>query len=246
VTPHIAIDGNVRKSGKPRATAIDQRTTRHAGYRISQVIRKRVEEIFGWSKSVGGLVQGRPRGLARVEARFILARRLRSHPPPQTAGDFALMIEPKIPPLARARRAPSATSTPIAAPAPASSSARTCSGDEAPTPSRSRRLFFSSLLAHFPGGLGGVRLVLRGAPAHHVEKEDRALDRVGQVLRSCGRARNPRGFTLGNRAPLFRSGSAGETVGARCAGAKARGQAHSGLRPVPLNLPLKETTECCD
>ena len=72
VTPHIAVDGNVRKSGKPRATAIDRRTTRHAGYRISQVIRKRVEEIFGWGKTVGGLAQVKLRGLARVEARFIL------------------------------------------------------------------------------------------------------------------------------------------------------------------------------
>jgi transposase/IS5 family transposase len=70
VTPHIAIDGNVRKSGKPRQTAIDRRTTRHAGYAISQVIRKRVEEIFGWSKSTGGLAQVKLRGLAKVKALF--------------------------------------------------------------------------------------------------------------------------------------------------------------------------------
>lgn len=72
VTPHIAIDGNVRKSGKPRATEIDRRTTRHVGYRISQVIRKRVEEIFGWSKTTGGLAQVKLRGLAKVKARFTL------------------------------------------------------------------------------------------------------------------------------------------------------------------------------
>jgi hypothetical protein len=45
VTPHIAIDGHVRKSGRPRATAIDGRTTRHAGYAASQRCRKRIEEV---------------------------------------------------------------------------------------------------------------------------------------------------------------------------------------------------------
>ena len=65
-------DRHVRKSGKPRATAIDRRITRHAGYPISQVVRKRVEEIFGWGKTVGGLAQLKLRGLARVKARFIL------------------------------------------------------------------------------------------------------------------------------------------------------------------------------
>jgi len=73
VTPHIAIDGHTRKSGTPRATAIDARITRHPGYAISQVIRKRVEEIFGWGKSVGGLAQLKLRGLAKVKAKFTLA-----------------------------------------------------------------------------------------------------------------------------------------------------------------------------
>ena len=73
VTPHIAIDGNVRKNGTPRSTAIDARTTRHPGYGISQVIRKRVEEIFGWSKPVGGLAQLKLRGLSKVRAKFTLA-----------------------------------------------------------------------------------------------------------------------------------------------------------------------------
>lgn len=73
VTPHIAIDGHVRKNGTPRATAIDARITRHPGYGISQVIRKRVEEIFGWGKSVGGLAQVKLRGLAKVKAKFTLA-----------------------------------------------------------------------------------------------------------------------------------------------------------------------------
>lgn len=73
ITPHIAIDGNIRKNGTPRRTAIDARITRHAGYGISQVIRKRVEEIFGWSKSVAGLTQLKLRGLAKVRAKFTLA-----------------------------------------------------------------------------------------------------------------------------------------------------------------------------
>src|SRR5262249_38406920 len=71
VTPHIAIDG--RKNGTPRSTAIDARTTRHPGYGISQVIRKRVEEIFGWSNPVGGLTQLTLRGLSKVRAKSPLA-----------------------------------------------------------------------------------------------------------------------------------------------------------------------------
>lgn len=73
VTPHIAIDGNVRKSGIPRKTAIDRRTTRHIGYAISQVIRKRIEEIYGWSKTTAGLAQVKLRGLAKVKALFTFA-----------------------------------------------------------------------------------------------------------------------------------------------------------------------------
>ena len=47
VTPHIAIDGHLTKTGKRRKTAIDRRTTRHPGYATSQRIRKRIEEGFG-------------------------------------------------------------------------------------------------------------------------------------------------------------------------------------------------------
>jgi transposase len=61
VTPHVARHTNKRRS------AIDARTTRHDGYRISQVIRKRVEEIFGWFKTVGGLRRTRFRGVARTQ-----------------------------------------------------------------------------------------------------------------------------------------------------------------------------------
>jgi transposase len=57
-TPHVA--------QKNKGTAIDNRTTRHEGYRVSQKIRKRVEEIFGWLKTVGGLRKTRHRGLDLV------------------------------------------------------------------------------------------------------------------------------------------------------------------------------------
>ena len=73
VTPHIAIDGHVRKNGTPRSTAIDARTTRHAGYGVSQRVRKRIEETFGWIKTTAGLRKTRHRGTARVGWMFTLA-----------------------------------------------------------------------------------------------------------------------------------------------------------------------------
>jgi transposase len=73
VTPHIAIDGHLSKTGKRRKTAIDARTTRHAGYDISQCCRKRIEEVFGWIKSSAGLAKVKLRGRARVDAAFTLA-----------------------------------------------------------------------------------------------------------------------------------------------------------------------------
>ena len=73
VTAHVAIDGHVTKTGKTRKTAIDGRITRHPGYAISQVIRKRIEEIFGWVKTTGGLAQVKVRGLAKVQAVFTFA-----------------------------------------------------------------------------------------------------------------------------------------------------------------------------
>ena len=58
VTPHVA--QNDKRAG---GSAIDGRTTRHEGYRISQRVRKRVEEIFGWMKTVGLLDKLRHRGV---------------------------------------------------------------------------------------------------------------------------------------------------------------------------------------
>lgn len=73
VTPHIAIDGHLSKTGKRRKTAIDVRTTRHAGYDISQRCRKRIEEVFGWIKSAAGLAKVKLRGRSRVDGVFVLA-----------------------------------------------------------------------------------------------------------------------------------------------------------------------------
>jgi transposase len=73
VTPHIAIDGHLSKTGKRRKTAIDARTTRHVGYDISQRCRKRIEEVFGWIKSSACLAEIKLRGRARVDAAFTLA-----------------------------------------------------------------------------------------------------------------------------------------------------------------------------
>lgn len=67
VTPHIA--SNVTRRG---GSAIDARTTRHAGYRLSQIVRKRIEEHFGWAKTVGRIRQTVFRGLARVDLQFKL------------------------------------------------------------------------------------------------------------------------------------------------------------------------------
>jgi len=72
VTPHIAVQDHVSKTGKRRKTKIDARTTRHPGYAISQVVRKRIEEVFGWTKQGAGLRQSKFRGLARVGAQFTL------------------------------------------------------------------------------------------------------------------------------------------------------------------------------
>src|ERR1051326_123177 len=64
-TPHVA--------QKARHSAIDGRTTRHAGYATSQVSRKRIEEIFGWMKTVGGMRKLRHRGLQLVGWMFTFA-----------------------------------------------------------------------------------------------------------------------------------------------------------------------------
>lgn len=73
VTPHIAVQDHLTKTGKRRKTLIDGRTTRHAGYAVSQRCRKRIEEIFGWVKTNAGQAKTRFRGRQRVEASFTFA-----------------------------------------------------------------------------------------------------------------------------------------------------------------------------
>ena len=67
VRPHVAQNDNGRRS------AIDKRTTRHAGYAMSQKIRKRIEETFGWIKTTAGRRKTRLRGRDRVGWDFALA-----------------------------------------------------------------------------------------------------------------------------------------------------------------------------
>jgi transposase len=78
-TPHVSQNDTHRRS------AIDGRTTRHAGYRISTIKRKRIEEPFGWMKTVGGLRKTRHRGRGLVEWFFVL-----------TAAAYNLVRIPKI------------------------------------------------------------------------------------------------------------------------------------------------------
>ena len=78
-TPHVSQNNTNRRS------AIDARTTRHPGYRISTIKRKRIEEPFGWMKTVGGLRKTRHCGRALVEWFFVL-----------TAAAYNLVRIPKI------------------------------------------------------------------------------------------------------------------------------------------------------
>ena len=79
VTPHVA------QNTTNRASAIDGRTTRHPGYALSQRIRKRIEEAFGWIKVSGGLRKTRHRGLERVGWSFAF-----------TAASYNLIRIPKL------------------------------------------------------------------------------------------------------------------------------------------------------
>jgi transposase len=79
VRPHVARNTSGRRS------AIDRRTTRHPGYAVSQRIRKRIEEAFGWIKMVAGLRKTKLRGLPRVDWSFTFA-----------AAAYNLMRAPKL------------------------------------------------------------------------------------------------------------------------------------------------------
>lgn len=67
ITPHVA-----QNIARPGGSALDTRTTRHPGYVVSQWIRKRIEETFGWMKTIGGLRKTRYRGCRRVQMHVYL------------------------------------------------------------------------------------------------------------------------------------------------------------------------------
>ena len=80
VTPHVA------QNTIGRSSAIDGRTTRHAGYAISQRIRKRIEEAFGWMKTIAG--QQRDQVTRERSRRLVLRlrrRRIQSRPVAEAA-----------------------------------------------------------------------------------------------------------------------------------------------------------------
>jgi len=68
VTPQVAQNDN-----RPGGSAIDERTTRHSGYQVSQQKRKRIEEVFGWLKTVASLRKTRHRGVQKVGWIFTFA-----------------------------------------------------------------------------------------------------------------------------------------------------------------------------
>lgn len=68
LTPHVA-----RNITAYRGSAIDGRTTRHAGYEVSQIVRRRIEQTFGWMKVFGGLGRSRFRGLERTRLAAYIA-----------------------------------------------------------------------------------------------------------------------------------------------------------------------------
>ena len=72
-TPRCAnVSPHVTQNNTDRRSAIDPRTTRHRGYAVSQRIRKRIEEGFGWAKTIGGMCKLKHRGLAKVDFQFSL------------------------------------------------------------------------------------------------------------------------------------------------------------------------------
>jgi transposase len=72
VTPHVTQNDALTKTGRRRTSAIDKRTTRHVGYRISQTCRAMIECMFGWGKQHGTMRKTKHRGIAAVSADFML------------------------------------------------------------------------------------------------------------------------------------------------------------------------------
>ena len=72
ITPHIAVNAYVTKTGQARKTSIDGRTTRHKGYSLSQGKRNMIERMVGGGKQPGPMRKTKHRGLAGVAAGFLL------------------------------------------------------------------------------------------------------------------------------------------------------------------------------
>ena len=72
VTPHVTQNNSITKTGESRQSAIDERTTRHEGYGMSQSRRAMIECIFGWGKQHGTMRKTKHRGIRRVAADFML------------------------------------------------------------------------------------------------------------------------------------------------------------------------------
>ena len=72
VTPHVTQNNSPTKTGKSRCSAIDERTTRHEGYGMSQSRRAMIECIFGWGKQHGTMRKTKHRGISRIAADFLL------------------------------------------------------------------------------------------------------------------------------------------------------------------------------
>jgi len=96
VTPHIAVDGHITKTGKQRRTAIDGRTTRHAGYEISQRCRKRIEEVVRLDQELGRSGQGKGARTRPRPCRLHLgAGSLQLDPPSQAPGGAGMTVRGK-------------------------------------------------------------------------------------------------------------------------------------------------------
>jgi transposase len=72
VVPHVTQNDAETKAGRRRRSAIDGRTTRHAGYGMSQSRRPMIECLFGWGKQHGTMRKTKHRGIGRVAADFLL------------------------------------------------------------------------------------------------------------------------------------------------------------------------------
>jgi len=72
VTPHVTQNNGITKAGRYRRSAIDQRTTRHQGYGMSQSRRAMIECMFGWGKQHGTMRNTKHRGICRVATDFVL------------------------------------------------------------------------------------------------------------------------------------------------------------------------------